>query len=41
MMQLVLLSSGREDELFTVDVETNMLLAVDSVQLGLVFKQEE
>ena len=32
-MQLVLLSSGREDERFTVEFETNMSLAVDSVRL--------
>ena len=29
MMQLVLFSSGREDERFTVEFEANMLLAVD------------
>ena len=32
-MQLVLLSSGREDECLTVEFETNMSLAVDSVRL--------
>ena len=32
-MQLVLLSSGREDERFIVEFETNMSLAVDSVRL--------
>ena len=33
MMQLVLLSSGREDECLTVEFETNVSLAVDSVRL--------
>ena len=33
MMQLVLLSSGREDEFFVVEFETNMSLAVDPVRL--------
>ena len=38
MMQLVLLLSGREDERFTVEFETNMSLAVDSVRLWSVFQ---
>ena len=38
MMQPVLLSSGREDERFTVEFETNMSLAVDSVQLWCGFQ---
>ena len=33
MMKLVLLSSGREHERLTVEFETNMSLAVDSVRL--------
>ena len=37
-MQLMLLTSGREDEHFTVDVETNMSLAVDSVRLWSGFQ---
>ena len=38
MMQLALLSSGREDERFTVKFETNMSLAVDSVRLWSDFQ---
>ena len=38
MMQPVLLSSGREDERFTVEFETNMSLAVDSVRLWSGFQ---
>ena len=38
MMQLVLLSSGREDERFTVEFETNRSLAVDSERLWSGFQ---
>ena len=38
MMQLVLLSNGRKDERFTVEFETNMSLAVDSVRLWSGFQ---
>ena len=38
MMQLVLLSSGPEDERFAVKFETNMSLAVDSVRLWFGFQ---
>ena len=38
MMQPVLLSSGREDKHFTVEFETNMSLAVDSVRLWSGFQ---
>ena len=33
MMQFMLLSSGRGDDRFTVEYETNISLAVDSVRL--------
>ena len=35
---LVLLSSGREDERFTVDGETNLSLVVDSARLWSGFQ---
>ena len=35
MKQLMLLSSGREEERFTVDVKTNISFAVDSVVVRL------
>ena len=38
MMQLVLLSSGREDQALHCRVETNMSLAVDSVRLWSDFQ---
>ena len=38
MMQLVLLSSGREDQRFTVEFEKHMSLAVDSVRLWSGFQ---
>ena len=38
MVQLVLLSSGREDERFTVEFKTNMSLTVDSVRLWSGFE---
>ena len=38
MMQTVLLSSGREDERFTVEFKTNMSLSVDSVRLWSGFQ---
>ena len=38
MMQLVLFSSGREDERFTVEFEANMSLVVDSVRLWSGFQ---
>ena len=37
-MQLVLLSGGRKNERFTVQFETNMSLAVDSVRLWSGFQ---
>ena len=37
-MQLVLLSSGRDDGRFTVKFETNLSLAVDSVRLWFGFQ---